>query len=84
MRSDLERVDSCVLVSFRLLLLGFELRELHSGQASHRLSFFDEFLLQLLEFDLVLAEQCPLVDIFVNAGLIFDFLSASGKLQSLV
>ena len=33
---------------------------------------------------MVLAEQCPLVDIFVNAGLIFDFLSASGKLQSLV
>ena len=84
MRSDLERVDSCVLVSFRLLLLGFELRELHSGQASHRLSFFDEFLLQLLQFDLVLAEQCPLVDIFINASLIFDFLSASGKLQSLV
>lgn len=83
-RPDLQGVDRRVLVRLCLLLFGFKLCELATGEARHRFGLFDKLLLELLQFNLVLAEQGPLVHVFIDPGLVLDLLGPRRKLECLV
>jgi hypothetical protein len=48
------------------------------------LAAFNQLLLQLFEFDLILSEQRPLVDVFVDVRFVFDVLGSGRKLEGLM
>ena len=46
------------------------------------LILLSELLFEFPELNLILPEQRPLIDIFINTGLILDLLGSRSKLQS--
>lgn len=80
-RSDLKGVDGCVFISFSLLFLLLQLRDL---VPAHRPLLLRKFLLELFKLDLILPKERSLVQIFIDPGLVLDFFCSRGKLQRLV
>lgn len=54
------------------------------ARPTHDLVALEQFLLQLLQLNLVLAQQSTLVDVFINESFVFDVLGSGCKLQGLV
>ena len=55
-----------------------------SKASTNLLAAFNQLLLQLFEFDLILSEQRPLVDVFVDVRFVFDVLGSGRKLEGLM
>lgn len=81
MRPDLERIDSSILISFRLLFLLLELGHLLTSDGSLLLC---KFLLQLFKFNLVLPQKGLLIQIFIDSGFVLNLFGSSREFKSLM
>lgn len=85
LRTGLERVDGCVLVVLGALAFLLQLEDLGLRVAgTHELVALVEFVFELLELGLVLAEEGALVDVLVDVGLVLDVLGPICELERLV
>ena len=83
-RADFKRVNGRIFVGFCLLFLSLQLGHIRVIHDPNRHLFGLQFSLELLEFNLVLAQKGALVDVFVDYRFVFDFFGPGCEFECLV
>jgi len=85
LRTGLKRIDGCIFVVLGSLAFLLELKDFGLRVAgTDELVALVEFVFELLQLDLVFAEEGTLVDVLVDVGLVFDMLGPICKFERLV
>jgi len=81
LRALFQSRDSSVLVNLSSATLLFQLMDFWENLRPSHIFLLLKLLLQLAQFYLILPQQSPLVNIFVDTSFILNFLCSSGELQ---